>query len=172
MRYAELIKEVFDNKRGILSYQVKFFPDNPERSFTVDFAFVKRKKTAKRREFKSLPDLKPIAVFEKVVLDKRGTFEVFVVDVVEYYKIRDVYIVVFYPAQKDKDYLLLINGQKTSIPNPKTVMMSYEYDNEMLKWRLQLNEKLNKILNGEIELEYWKAVYPKLIYIDPTLEIN
>ncbi len=163
MRYNELLNEKFDSRLGVLNYQVKFFPDNPEKSFTVDFTIVRRKKTAKRREFKNLPDLKPVAVFEKVVLDKRGTFEVSVVDVIEYYKIRDVYVVLYYPAKRDKDYLLLINGQKISIPNPKTVMISYEYNDGMLIWRLQLSEKLNKILNGEIELEYWKAVYPKLI---------
>jgi hypothetical protein len=130
---------------------------------------VRRKKTAKRREFKNLPDLKPIAVFEKVVLDKRGRFDVFIIDVIEYYKIRDVYIVLFYPTKVEKNYLLIIDKQKISIPNPKTIMISYEYDSKELKWRLQFSEKLSKILNGEIELEYWTAVYPKLIYIDPAL---
>ncbi len=172
MRYNELLKQQFDSRLGVLSYQVKFFPDNPE-SFTVDFTIVKRKKTARRKEFKNLPDLKPLAVFEKLILDKRGgVLEIYVGDVIEYYKIKDVYVVLYYPAKRDKDYLLLINGQKISIPNPKTIRIIYEYDDKMLRWRLELNKKLIRILNGEIELEYRDAVYPKLIYIDPTLEIK
>jgi hypothetical protein len=72
MKYVEVFGERFDNKHGILSYRVRFYPDDPEKAFGVDFSLVRRKKTAKMRRFQNLPDCKPVAVFDIVKVDKRG----------------------------------------------------------------------------------------------------
>ncbi|NAZ24111.1 MAG: hypothetical protein GU346_06635 [Thermocrinis sp.] len=189
MRYIEAFNGRFDNKYGILSYQVRFYPDNPEKSFTVDFALVRRKRTARMRRFQSLPDLKPVAVFDVVVVDRRGAspFDVYLLDKVveqqgkygitierreEYYRVNDVFVVMSYPVRKrlENDYLLLINGCKVSIPKPKLLSISYEYASHWLKHKLGQSKKLERILNGEGDLEYLRAIYPKLVYIDPEVQ--
>jgi len=189
MRYIQTFNERFDNKYGMLSYQVRFYPDNPEKSFTVDFALVRRKRTVRMRRFQSLPDLKPVAVLDIVVVDRRGAspFDVYLLDKVveqqgkygitierreEYYRVNDVFVVMSYPVRKclENDYLLLINGCKVSIPKPKFLSISYEYDSRWLKHKLEQSKKLERILNGKGDLEYLRAIYPKLVYIDPEVQ--
>jgi hypothetical protein len=71
------------------------------------------------------------------------------------------------------DYLLLINGCKISIPKPKfpkILSITYEYDDNWLKRKFERSKKLERILNGEEELEYWEEVYPKLVYMDPEIQ--
>jgi hypothetical protein len=51
MRYNELLNEKLDSRLGILSYQVRFFPDNPEKSFTVD-CVKKQSKFMYKKNFK------------------------------------------------------------------------------------------------------------------------
>ena len=191
MRYCKVFNERFDSKHGILSYQVMFYPES-ERSFVVDFGLVRRKKTAKMKKFRGLPDCRPVVVFDVVKVSRRpDPFDVYLLEKVvepyddrywitlekrrEYYRVNDVFIVVSYLVRKylEKDYLLLINGSKISIPKPrlyKILEIQYEYDSYWLERKLEESTVLERILKGEMELGRREAVYPKLVYIDPEMQ--
>jgi hypothetical protein len=181
----QMLKENFERKYGIQSFWM-VFPPNGE---VVHFSIVRRKKTARMKRFRDLTDCKPVAVFELVtvssmpdpfdlyILDKEieqnGKFYITLEKREEYYKVGDILIVVSYPVGKflKKDYLLLINGQKVSIPKPKLdKILKIRFDDGFwIRQRLEENRKLERILKEAKEIKP-DVKYYRLVYIDPEFQ--
>ena len=171
----EIVNEKFDNKHGVLYFQAKFYSEETENNFVVDFSLVRRKKTANLKRFQNLPDCKPIAVFNIVRVDYYSTgITVEEKAVIEYYKIGECFVILSYPKVLPKDYLLIINNteEKIRIPKPKEVDISFECEEKTLRWRMWNSGELEKVLRKEKDLSWGGWRFHKLVYIDQELKLQ